>query len=94
MSLGQRAIDADAQLPIRATLPAGTPIGVMFIAPVLSTDSSTAAQSAGAVQFARDRADSNASNSTSGRPSLQQQQVPGFPGAVGSIPATAGIGRP
>lgn len=92
MTLGQRAIDADAQLPIRATLPAGTPIGVMMIAPVLSTDASAASQAAAAGAFARDRAESNAANSTSGRPGLMAspQMMPG----MGQIPATAGIGRP
>jgi len=40
MSMTQRAVEQEASLPIRASLPAGTPIGVMFNAPVADVDSS------------------------------------------------------
>jgi hypothetical protein len=38
MSITQRAVDQEAALPIRASLPAGTAIGVMFNAPVADVD--------------------------------------------------------
>jgi hypothetical protein len=40
MSMTQRAVDQEAALPIRASLPAGTAIGVMFNAPVADVDAS------------------------------------------------------
>jgi hypothetical protein len=38
MSITQRAVDQEAALPIRASLPAGTAIGIMFNAPVADVD--------------------------------------------------------
>ena len=40
MSMTQRAVDREAALPIRASLPAGTAIGIMFNAPVADVDAS------------------------------------------------------
>lgn len=89
VGMGQRAVDADASLPIQATLPAGTPIGIMFVEPVLTSDSAVPAQVAAGQQFGRDRAEANAANSA-----LRPMGVGGYgqgpvmPGYPGGLPAT------
>jgi hypothetical protein len=55
MSITQRAVDQEAALPIRASLPAGTAIGIMFNAPVADVDATreAAQEAARAANVAR-----------------------------------------
>jgi intracellular multiplication protein IcmE len=100
MAMTQRAVEQEASLPIRASLPAGAPIGVMFNAPVADVDSSREAnqEAARAANSARVESMPPAPAARTSMPQLQAAQpqaaypptapaptgVPGFGGVPSS----------
>lgn len=90
-TLAQRAIEADASLPIRAMFPAGSAIGIMFLEPVVDLDSDPALVKATGEQVVRDRsaaaaaAPSRGGLSASASPTYIQTQPP-QPGQPGFVP--------
>jgi intracellular multiplication protein IcmE len=95
MSMTQRVVDREATLPIRASLPAGTSIGIMFNAPVADVDSTReAAQDAAKASNAARRESMpavpvnrvDAPVRTQGVPG-GFQSTPGFAGAYPTAPA-------
>jgi hypothetical protein len=93
MSMTQRAVDREAALPIRASLPAGTAIGIMFNAPVADVDASREAAQEAARAANSARRDTMPATAPplqySTRPPGQTGQAGGQQGAV--LTGTPGV---
>jgi len=97
MGMTQRAVDQEAALPIRASLPAGTAIGVMFNAPVADLDATRDAvqEAARSANAARQQTLPAAAQAGAGLISRQEPRLDpyGRPmGAAGPMQTTPGFG--